>query len=158
MKQGYLIVIVACFQVGTLSVQAGVLGVKINNSSVQSKAQVDPTSIKTSAKTSSLGAAYSVREIDNGIRIVKEFVDSEGVVFAISWEGLGRPDFSEIFGDYYDDFVNESKAQFKSRNRKSMNVQASRIVVTNSGHGSDMRGLAYLPAFLPSGVAPEDLK
>ncbi|MGZ3774319.1 MAG: DUF2844 domain-containing protein [Pseudobdellovibrionaceae bacterium] len=132
------------------------LGKNVNDSSA--KAKVSTQSLKVISKVSSLGAAYSIRETTDDIRTLKEFVREDGVVFAVSWQGLGRPDFSEIFGDYYSEYSRELKSQMKGRHRNRMQVNASGIVVTNSGHGSFMQGLAYIPNLLPVGMAPGDLK
>ena len=43
--------------------------------------------MKASAKVSSQ-AKYTVHELTSGINVVKEYVNADGMVFAVSWRGL----------------------------------------------------------------------
>ena len=141
-----------------LSAGATGLGQKINDATVQSKSQaVVSQKMKITAKTSSLGAAYSVREIANDARVMREFVDSEGTAFAVAWKGEGRPDFTEVFGDYYSKYKQAMQTTLR-RDRNHLAVNSSDIVVKNSAMGTRMKGFAYIPSLLPPGVAAEDLK
>lgn len=145
----------------SFSANATGLGQKINDATVQSKAEVSTSQkMKITAKTSSLGSAYSVREITNTARVMREFVDSEGVVFAVAWKGEGRPDFTVIFGDYYSQYKSALMASrwMQPRNRNRLFINTSDIVVKNTAMGSMMSGFAYIPNLLPAGVAIEDLK
>jgi len=140
--------------------QATALGEKVPEVSAQQVKSQTNSNLKISQKVSSLGVSYSVQETEQEGQLMKEFVNSDGVVFAVSWKGLGPPDFSDILGKYYKDFQAQSQSnsllQAHSRNR--MNIKTTDIVVRNSAHGSSMRGLAYVPALLPAGVAVEELK
>ncbi|HEX7674020.1 MAG TPA: DUF2844 domain-containing protein [Bdellovibrio sp.] len=147
----------------SVAISAGAtgLGRKINDVTVQSKAEASSSQkMKITAKTSSLGAAYSVREITTSARTVREFVNADGVVFAVAWVGEGRPDFTDVFGDYYSKYKT-ALAQSRltqPRVRNHLAINTSDIVVKNSAMGSMMKGFAYIPNLLPSGVAAEDLK
>ncbi len=140
--------------------QAAALGENIASVSAQAKATVSANNntMKVSAKTSSLGASYSTREIFDGVRTVTEYVNAEGVVFAVRWKGLGLPDLSEIFGKYYEDFRTEVRSKWGPKNRRSASIQTADLVYSNYSHGSSMSGFAYLVKLLPAGIAPGDLK
>lgn len=139
--------------------QAAGLGDSVATVSSYAKVTASNDNLKISAKTSSLGATYSVRETTDDLRKLKEFVTGDGVIFAISWEGVGAPNFSEIFGKYYDDFKKERDSSLRQRkNRKALSLKTSDIVVNSFGQGAFMSGSAYVTSLFPPGLAPEDLK
>src|SRR5215472_10046722 len=67
----------------------------------------DPTSVETD-RASMKGALrvtprmdYAVHEIQApGGTIVREYVSSDGRVFAVSWRGQGMPDLGKLLGNY----------------------------------------------------------
>lgn len=138
--------------------QATALGENIAAVSAQSKAAISPNNLKISAKISSLGAAYSTREVFDGMRTEIEFVDANGVVFAVRWSGQGMPNLSQAFGKYYDDFRTAVLSRVAPRNRKSAFIETSELAFSNYSNGSTMFGFVYLIKHLPAGLAPEDLK
>jgi len=143
---------------GSSIAHAAALGEKIAEVAVQAKTTTTALSnVKISAKTSSLGASYSVRETVSTLRTLKEYVTADGLTFAISWSGVSAPDFSEIFGKYYSDFkqVRDSR---KVRSRKVLELKTSDLVVNSISTGSEMTGIAYVPSLFPAGLVAEDLK
>ncbi len=123
-----------------------------------SKSLATNPSVRVMAKTSSLGSTYSVKTVTSDVRMMKEYLNSDGVVFAVSWSGLGAPNFAEIFGSYYAEYQAQVKARIHGRSRNRLHLEGASLVVSNIGHGSSMMGLAYVPSLLPPGVAPEDLQ
>jgi hypothetical protein len=115
-------------------------------------------SVRVMAQTSSLGSTYSVKTVISDVRTMKEYLNSDGVVFAVSWSGLGAPNFAELFGSYYTEYQAQVKARIPGRSRNRLHVEGASLVVSNLGHGSSMIGLAYVPSLLPPGVVPEDLQ
>ncbi|QDK37458.1 DUF2844 domain-containing protein [Bdellovibrio sp. NC01] len=140
--------------------QAAALGENISsNSSLQAKVSAQSTSnMKTSSKTSSLGASYTVREITEDVRVIKEYVNSSGVVFAVSWSGTGLPDLAATFGSYYAAYKEKVAAKTPNRNRRIATVETADLVFSNMTVGASMKGMAYISKLLPAGLAPEDLQ
>ena len=64
--------------------------------------QADRVSMKGQLRTRS-EPGYSVQEISaaNGV-LVREFVSSSGVVFAVSWSGPAMPDLKQTLGTYFE--------------------------------------------------------
>ena len=108
-------------------------------------------------------AQYTVQEIvSNGAR-VREYLDKNGTVFAVGWSGRVHPDLSSLLGSYYEDFqrsaVGVRSAAAGPRLRSSRGtVRGSRVVVERSGHMMSLRGRAYVPQLLPSGVSPREIR
>lgn len=135
---------------------AAALGERIFTVSGQSKAQV--SNLKITQKNSSVGTPYSVQESEEGGIKMKQFVSSDGVVFAVAWKGIAPPDFNDILGKYYSDYSAETQSVLRPRNRKKLNVKSQDFVFRNSSLGGSFRGLAYVPSLLPAGLAVEDLQ
>jgi hypothetical protein len=92
---------------------------------------------------------YSVQEItapDGGV--VKEFVTPTGMVFAVSWQTRTMPDLQQLFGAYFAQFQQGSKA--KAHRRRGVVVRTNQLVVESGGHMRAFRGRAYIPALVPS--------
>ncbi len=109
------------------------------------------------AKLSSAGASYLVRDttLDTGTQ-VREYV-SGGRVFAVTWDGPMLPDLKALLGKYFDALVAESqKAPRAGRARVGVNLPE--VVINSGGHMRAFEGSAWLPAQLPAGFTPDDLR
>ena len=101
-------------------------------------------------------ASYSVDQLQTGEGItIREFV-SAGVVFAVTWQGPYRPDPRQLFGRYFDIYLNAPRTTDSSRTRSR--IEQPELVVHSSGHMRAFAGLAYLPNLLPAGVNAGDLQ
>ena len=87
---------------------------------------------------------------------VRQYLNANGKVFGIAWEGPLLPDLSRLLGPYYADFETEAKRPHASRH--ALRVQTQDIVVESAGRMRAMRGRAYLPALLPAGFNLETLR
>ena len=103
--------------------------------------------------------SFSVHEITlpNG-GSVKEYVSNQGTVFAITWRGRVHPDLHVLLGNYHSEFQTQDSQKPKVFGRGIRTVMGPNVVVEKFGHMRDVRGRAYLPSLLPSGVSVEDLQ
>ncbi|QLY26922.1 DUF2844 domain-containing protein [Bdellovibrio sp. KM01] len=117
---------------------------------------VTTSSTSSARKATSSGSSYSVSEAttDDGVK-VRQYVDSQGRVFAISWKGATLPPLSELLGAYLPEYKKEVKSRGRQFGRRSLKVSTDNIVVEGSSRQTDQRGRAYIPASLPQGF---DLK
>lgn len=103
---------------------------------------------------------YSVHEMQPpGGTSVKEYVSSDGRVFAVSWRGPFVPDMRQILGSYFQQYstaVQNEKA--KQIGRRPLNIQQPGLVVQSGGHMRGYFGRAYIPGMLPVGVTPDEIK
>jgi len=116
----------------------------------------EQTRMRASIKVSS-EAGYSVHALTlpSGT-IVREYVGTNGVVFAIAWNGPSQPDLSAVLGTYFADFQNAAKTGRGGRNR--LDLERSDLVIQSGGHMRAFFGRAYLVNAVPGGVSPDALR
>jgi hypothetical protein len=104
---------------------------------------------------------YTVHEIkaSNGT-MVREYVSSEGKIFAVAWQGPFIPDLHHLLGRYSEKFSQASQARNKNRPRirGPLVVREPGLVVHSGGHMRAYFGRAYIPDQVPQGVNIEEIK
>lgn len=110
-----------------------------------------------SAKVTS-DTLFTTHEYEERGNTVKEFADKEGVVFAVSWQGVSKPNLNNLFGTYFNEYKEGLDEVPKQYGVKTVNFKTSKMVVRRSGRMRDMRGFVYIPALVPAGVRIEDLQ
>ena len=102
---------------------------------------------------------FTVHEIDGPSAMqVREFVDDRGVVFGVGWSGPAQPDLRQLLGAYFARYTDALAALDHPGVHRSVRIASPELVVESSGHLRAFHGLAYLPARLPAGVTPEQLR
>lgn len=103
---------------------------------------------------------YSIETIVAGAMTIREFVASDGHVFAVTWKGTGTPDLPLLFGEYFEEYRDGAIAARNQtpRARKPFHLKTARLVVERSGHSRFSWGRAFLPSALPPGVTPQDIE
>jgi hypothetical protein len=119
--------------------------------------QKDAGSLKAAQKASSSGEAYTMSEMYADGNTIKQYSNPEGIVFAVSWTGISKPDLQVLFGSYFTEYSNASNELPKKMGAKSISFKTSKMVVRRAGRMRDQRGLAYVPSLVPAGVKVEDL-
>jgi hypothetical protein len=101
---------------------------------------------------------YAVQEItaDSGLR-VREYVNRDGVVFAVSWTGPVLPDLQRLLGTHYVEYTTALAALNHPGLHRSLRVALPGLIVESGGHLRAYAGRAYLPALVPAGVPAADL-
>jgi hypothetical protein len=115
---------------------------------------------KAAASGSVAGSSlYSthVTQLENGT-VVREFSNSKGVVFAVSWQGPVLPDLTELLGSYFKTFKTAAEqARASGRRGGPMGLARDDLVVSSNGRMRDFFGYAYAPALIPTGVSIKDV-
>lgn len=96
------------------------------------------------------------KKLESGT-VVHEYTDANGTVFAVSWSGPYPPDLKEILGPYFDTMVEQAKKTPRGA-RSHFKLKQSDLVIVSSGHMGAFEGRAWLPAKLPAGFSPGDIK
>lgn len=100
---------------------------------------------------------YEIHEIGtDGGMLVREFLDRNGVVFAVTWNGPVVPDLRRLLGASFDAYV-KSVTALKPGLRKDLRIASPELVVESGGHMRAYSGRAYLPALIPAGTSAADL-
>lgn len=99
---------------------------------------------------------YTIQEITTSEFVLSEFV-SRGTVFAVAWRGRRPPNLVSLLGSYFQEYQDASAAAASSglRRRGVTHIQGAHVMVETGGHPGDVRGRAYIPSLLPSGVTKE---
>ena len=92
---------------------------------------------------------YQVIETKVDATTVREYVNADGFVFAIAWNGLSHPDLSLYLGKYFSEYDSLVKDSARPAGRAPMTIKTSSLVLTKKGHMRDVRGSAYDPDLLP---------
>lgn len=100
---------------------------------------------------------YRLHEMSRGDgTVVREYVNSAGKVFGVSWRGPVIPDLSQLLGSSFAEFQNSVHS--RQRNRRAAIVHNSDLVVESTGRMRAFYGRAYLNSMLPSGVTQETVQ
>jgi hypothetical protein len=100
---------------------------------------------------------YDVHELATATgATVREFVNQDGKVFAVSWSGGWRPNLRDILGKHYDRFIEGTRG--RPGRRGPARLELPGLVVFMHGHLRSFYGFAYLSDLLPAGFLPEDVK
>jgi hypothetical protein len=106
----------------------------------------------------SMGANFTIQTLTspNG-GVVKEFVGPDGVVFAVSWRGPGRPDLQQLLGDRFA-VMQTDNLRSGPRRKIPLTVNRADFILHSGGHPGAFWGRAYLPQALPSGFSGADFQ
>jgi len=102
---------------------------------------------------------YDIHEITsgNGMRL-REFLDRNGLVFAVVWSGPAMPDLQKLLGASYQTYTTAVAAANHPGLKRPLRIATSDLVVESEGHMRAYTGRAYLPALIPAGTSAADLR
>ncbi|MDE2420540.1 MAG: DUF2844 domain-containing protein [Gammaproteobacteria bacterium] len=99
---------------------------------------------------------YSTQQMhDDAGNLITEYVTTNGVVFALTWRGLFKPDLHQLLGNYFKTYLD---VEGGSSGRQTQVVDQDSVVVVSEGRLRNFHGKAYIPALVPNGFSLDDLK
>ncbi|WP_158300633.1 DUF2844 domain-containing protein [Chromobacterium sp. ATCC 53434] len=122
--------------------------------------RLDAASTAAAAGQSMMAAPVSTdfrvqQSVDAGGRLIRQYADGNGTVFAVAWSGKSLPDLQQLLGTYFPAY-----RQAQQANRAGLNVmrgQVGSFVVHSLGRMGAFSGAAYDTALMPAGVTPDQL-
>jgi hypothetical protein len=118
--------------------------------------QADGVHMKAAVRVTP-SSTFSVHQISSAAGIVvREFVGTDGKVFAVSWSGPLNPDLRQVLGGYYGRFLQAAAAA--PRNHRQLAINQPELVVQNSGRMRAFTGRAWVPGMLPQNFSVADIK
>lgn len=119
-----------------------------------------PSRVARPAPNAPSVSAYTVARMKTASGIaVNEFIGPDGKVFAVTWRGRRSPDLSVLLGSYFAQYRDAANAGvLAAHGLHHASVRGTDVAVETAGHMRDMWGRAWLPAMLPPGVEPSEIR
>lgn len=117
----------------------------------------DHKSLRATRRTATSLTKYSVHEITTDVSTVREYMSPAGVVFAIAWDGSAHPDLTILLGPYKSEYQQALQNNSSRKGMRHSQIKSDRIVVEKWGHMRNMKGRAYIPVLMPSGVTIDEI-
>ena len=112
--------------------------------------------ISSAALRTPSGAAYTrVQRMLPSEVTVSEYVDANGLVFAVAWSGPTLPDLASILGRHHAAFEQNAAAVGR---KPSVSIKRPDVVIFSRGRMGAFQGHAWLPGSLPLGFDTRGLK
>ncbi|BBU27288.1 hypothetical protein BTHE68_10220 [Burkholderia sp. THE68] len=90
--------------------------------------------------------------------VVREYIDSSGDVYAVSWRGPAMPDVQTLLGTYFETFRQGANASVGEAGLHTARVAQGDLVVENRVRLREFSGRAWLAGDLPPGVNTTDIQ
>ena len=149
---GLLLAVSAGAATATLGQSPWVAGAAATSSAV-------PAAKMQAVKPVAPSSLYTLHEVqlENGTS-VREYARSDGIVFAVSWQGPVLPDLSALLGTYFNTFKLEAeRVRAAGRRGGPVSVEYGDLVMQSSGRMRNFFGHAYAPKLIPAGVNIKDV-
>ncbi|SAK53651.1 DUF2844 domain-containing protein [Caballeronia ptereochthonis] len=101
--------------------------------------------------------AYHETTDANGI-VVRQYLDSSGTVYAVSWRGPAMPDVRSLLGTCFETFREGANAAIGEAGLHTARVAKGDLVVENRVRLREFSGRAWLASALPPGVSATDIQ
>lgn len=119
--------------------------------------QADSRALGAAAPVVTSTERYEVHEsrtVDGGV--VRQYVNSQGTVFAVTWSARFRPNLQQLLGAHYAEYLSAARGHATGHHVFSVTTPGFVIGIVQRPRGS--AGTAHLPALLPAGMRAEELR
>jgi Protein of unknown function (DUF2844) len=118
--------------------------------------QSDGESMKSAVRVTA-NSGFAVHEIASPAgTVLREFVGTDGRVFAVSWHGLVNPDLRQVLGTYYARY--EQGAATAIHSHRQLTISGPDFMFQNAGRQRAFAGRAWVPAMIPANFSTDDIK
>lgn len=102
-------------------------------------------------------ADHQVHELTlpHGTR-VREYTNTLGKVFAVTWAGSFRPNLRRLMGDYYETYIEATRERPVIRGPHRIELPG--MIVIMGGRQRALYGKVYLTALVPPGLLSPDIQ
>ena len=92
--------------------------------------------------------------------VVREYVGSDGIVFAVTWSSRGKPRLDQLLGRHFDGYAEAGRQAMQKRAgvMHAAVLQQGDLVVESTAHLSAFTGRAWLRSRLPAGMGADALR
>ncbi len=90
---------------------------------------------------------------------IKEYVNTAGLVFAVSWRTRLKPDLEKLLGTNFVVYAAKQNAPSGlADSKKQQSLRQPNLVVRQAGRMNAFAGLAYVPTLVPEGIDVDALR
>jgi uncharacterized protein DUF2844 len=118
----------------------------------------DHQAFKTLQRSTTAVSGYTVEEVVYETTSVREFVSSDGIVFAVAWNGYVHPELTQLLGSYWGEYSTAQQKALRKSGSRRQQLTTDNIVVEKWGHMRNLHGRAYVPALVPEGINIDEIK
>lgn len=118
----------------------------------------DQKSLFAKRMNGSVSSLFSVQELQTDSSHIKEYVDGNGIIFALTWSGLDHPDLAVLLGSYFSDYHSKEQVTPRRHGVRHQRIEAANLVVQKWGHMRKLEGRAYDPKLIPAGVSLDEIQ
>jgi len=122
--------------------------------------QVEQTRMRALRATTDAGQGMSVHDLrlPDGSSI-RQFVNAQGIVFAVAWSTRLKPDFEQLLGRYVADFDAGAAVALRMPGlKRSVSVDQGDLVLHSGGRPGAFVGKAWLKSQMPAGVSADAIR
>jgi hypothetical protein len=117
----------------------------------------DQKRMRAATRNATEHAHYTVHEMQSEAGVtVREYVSSDGFVFAVTWSGPTKPNLGQLLGKYFARY--QAAGRTAHGGHRHATLRNDDLVVQSSGHLRAFSGLAYLPQRIPQGVTIDEIQ
>jgi hypothetical protein len=97
--------------------------------------------------------------VDSGGTTINEYATRDGLIFAYTWQGPTMPDLARLLGPYAEPYRAKAATQLgEFGHLHASRVEQGDVIVESGGQMRSYVGRAWLPAAIPGGFSPADLR
>ncbi|WP_233867329.1 DUF2844 domain-containing protein [Paraburkholderia adhaesiva] len=119
------------------------------------------SSVRVMAASGTAAAPWTVNTTtQDGGALIREYLDSSGTVFAVSWSGPRVASLDTLLGSYFPAWQKGLAAAHAARGggHGPVTLRESGLVVESGGHMGALVGRAWLPQALPQGFTTDQIQ
>ncbi len=103
------------------------------------------------------GAVHELRLADGSS--IRQFINTQGIVYAVAWSTRVKPDFTQLLGRYAADFDAGAAMALRTPGiKRSAFVDRGDLVVQSGGRQGAFVGKAWLKSQLPAGTHADAIR
>jgi hypothetical protein len=119
------------------------------------------SSVRVTAASNTAATPWTVNTTtQDGGTVIREYLDSSGTVFAVSWHGPRVASLDTLLGSYFPVWQKGLAAAHAARGggHGPVALYDSGLVVESGGHMGALTGRAWLPKALPQGFTTDQIQ
>ena len=98
------------------------------------------------------GGEFQVHQYAVQAMAIREFVNAQGKVFAIAWQGNHSPRMEVLLGNYFQEYSNQLGSNPFRHGEGKRFIQTANLKVVRGGHVRALRGQMIATQLVPSGI------